>query len=313
MEHLFIPRLNLQLFAEGGAPAGDGGSAGTGVSALAAGVQSKGGKGNPLGNVAYGGQKESAPAAGVQNEPAGEPSQTPDRKAEFERMIKGEYKDVFHQSVQNILQPRLKSAKETEDRLAAMNPMMDLLAAKYGKKADDIQGIYKALESDNAFFEQAAADRNMDAEQYKEHLMLRAQNERYRANEQAMFQQQMMNQRFTQWQQQAETARAKYPSLDLGTEMQNPQFCKLLDSGVDVETAYWAMHRDDLVAGAMHHATTAAKQQVANSVAAGKNRPAENGGSGQAGVTMTVDPSKMTREERRAYIQRAARGERIEF
>lgn len=313
MKHLFIPRLNLQLFAEGGAPAGNGGSEGTGVSTPAAGVQNKGAKGNPLGNVTYGTQKESTPTAGVQNNPAADQGQTPDRKAEFERMIKGDYKDVFHQQVQSILQPRLKNAKETEERLAAMNPMMDLLATKYGKKADDIQGIYKALESDDAFFAQAAADLDMDTRQYRENLILRAQNERYRANEQNLFQQQLMNQRFAQWEQQAETARAKYPNLDLGAEMQNPQFCKLLDSGVDVGTAYSVLHQDDIIASAMQYATTTAKQQVANNIAAGKNRPAENGSSGQAGVTMTVDPSKMTREERRAYIQRAARGERIEF
>lgn len=313
MKHFFIPRLNLQLFTEGGASAGDGGSAGTGATAPAAGVQSKGAKSNPLGNVVYGKQKESAPVAGVQSEPAKETTQAPDRKAEFERMIQGDYKDVYNQKVQNTLQQRLKGAKDTEAKLAAMNPMMDLLAAKYGKKADDIQGIYKALEGDDAFFEQAAADKNMDAGQYRENLILRAQNERLRANEQSMFQQQLMNQRFAQWEQQAEAARVKYPNLDLGTEMQNQQFCKLLDSGVDVGTAYLVLHQDDIIAGAMQHATTTAKQQVANNIAAGKSRPAENGTNGQSGVVVKADPSKWTKEDRREVIRRAARGERIEL
>lgn len=317
MKYFFFPRLNLQLFAEGGAPAGDGGAEGTGVSAPAAGVQNKGAKGNPLSNVVYGKQKESAPAAGVQNtEPAKsteEPTKAPDRKAEFEAMIKGDYKDVYHQNVQNIVQQRLKGAKENEDRLNAMNPLMDLLAARYGVKADDIQGLTKALESDDAWLEQAAADKNMDAQQYRQMLKLQSENARLKNSADAQLRQQQMNQQYEKWEQQAEEARKRYPNLDLNVEAQNPQFRQMLMAGVDVGSAYLVLHQDDILTGVMQQATSTAKQQVANNIAAGKNRPAENGTSGQSGVVIKSDPSKWTKADREEVRRRAARGERIEL
>ena len=315
MKYFFFPRLNLQLFAEGGAPAGDGGAEGTGVSAPAAGVHNKGAK-NPLANVVYGKQKD-APAAGVQNtEPAKsteEPTKAPDRKAEFEAMIKGDYKDVYHQNVQNIVQQRMKGAKENEDRLNAMNPLMDLLAARYGVKADDIQGLTKALESDDAWLEQAAADKNMDAQQYRQMLKLQSENARLKNSADAQLRQQQMNQQYEKWEQQAEEARKRYPNLDLNVEAQNPKFRQMLMAGVDVGSAYLVLHQDDILTGVMQQATSTAKQQVANNVAAGKNRPAENGTSGQSGVVIKSDPSKWTRADREEVRRRAARGERIEL
>lgn len=317
MKHFFIPRMNLQLFAEGGAPAGDGGSEGTGVSAPAAGVQTKGAKSNPFANVVFGKQKESAPAAGVQNDSAKETpketAQTPDRKAEFEAMIKGDYKDVYNQSVQNILQQRLKGANETKAKLESMNPLMDLLSAKYGVKADDIQGLTKALEADDAFFEQAASEHDMSPQQYRENLKLRSENARLRNQKEEAFRQQQMDQQYAKWEQQAEEARKRYPNLDLNVECQNPQFRQMLMAGVDVGSAYLVLHQDDIIAGAMQHTAQTVKKKVANDIAAGSKRPAENGTSSQSGVVVKSDPSKLTREERREIIRRAARGERIEF
>lgn len=311
MKHFFIPRMNLQLFAEGGAPAGDGGSEGTGVSAPAAGVQNKGEKSNPLANVVYGKQKESAPAAEVHTDPAKET--TPDRKAEFEAMIKGDYKDVYNQNVQNILQQRLKGANDTKAKLEAMNPLMDLLSARYGVKADDTQGLIKALEADDAFFEQAATEHNMDPQQYREVLKLRSENARLRNQTEEAFRQQQVDQQYAKWEQQAEEARKRYPNLDLNVESQNPQFRQLLMAGVDVGSAYLVLHQDDVLAGAMQHTAQTVKAKVANDIAAGNKRPAENGTSGQSGVVVKSDPSKWTRADRREVIKRAARGERIEL
>ena len=94
MRDVLFP-MNLQLFAEGGAPSGDGGAGqGTGVTAQAAAVQTKGAKSNPLANVVYGKQaQESAPAAEVQKEPEQQPTVALD--AEFEALIKVKYKDQY--------------------------------------------------------------------------------------------------------------------------------------------------------------------------------------------------------------------------
>ena len=105
MKHFnFIPAFNLQLFADGGAAAGgDGGTAqGQGVTAGAASQQTKG----DLANVKYGIQpEEAAPAAEVQ-------TPTADRNAQFEALIKGEYKAEFDARVKQILDRRFKAEKK---------------------------------------------------------------------------------------------------------------------------------------------------------------------------------------------------------
>ena len=307
----FLFPMNLQLFAEGGAPSGDGGAGqGTGVTAQDAAVQTKGAKSNPLANVVYGKQaQESAPADEVQKEPEQQP--TVDLDAEFEELIKGKYKDQYGKRVQNTVQQRLKGAKETEDRLTAMNPLMDLLSARYGVKADDTEGLIKALEGDDAFFEQAAQDHNMDAKDYRKMLQLQSENTRLKSQQEQQFRQEQMNKQYEAWEQQAEEARKLYPNLDLNIESQNPQFRQLLMAGVDVGTAYLALHRDDVLAGAMQATAKNVEQKLANKIAAGNSRPPENGASGQSAAIIKADPSAWTKADRAEVRRRVARGERI--
>lgn len=306
----FIFPMNLQLFAEGGAAAGDGGAQGTGVTAPAAGVQTKGAKSNPLANVVYGKQpQESAPAAEVQKEP--EIKQAPDRHAEFEAMIKGDYKEAYDKRVQDTIQKRLKGAKETEERLTAMNPLLDLLSARYGVQADDTAGLIKALEADDAFFEQAATERNMDPKHYRRMLQLQSENTRLKQQNEQQIKQDQINKQYAIWEQQAEQVKNLYPNLDLNVESQNPQFRQLLFAGIDVGTAYMAIHKDDVLAGAMQHTAKTVEQKLANKIAAGNNRPAENGASGQSAAIIKSDPSSWTKADRAEVRRRVARGERI--
>lgn len=307
----FLFPMNLQLFAEGGAAAGDGGGAeGSGVTAPAAGVQKKGAKSNPLANVMYGKQpQDSAPAAGVQTEPT--QSQTPDRNAEFEKMIKGDYKEAYDKRVQDTIQKRLKNHKETEDRLTAMNPLLDILSAKYGVEASNTEGLIKALEADDDFFEKAALEQNTDPKAYRQLIKLQAENARLKNQNEQKVQEEQRNQQYAIWEQQAAEAKNLYPNLDLNVESENPQFRKLLFAGVDVGTAYMVIHKDDVLAGAMHHTAKTVEQKLANKIAAGNSRPAENGTSGQSAAIIKTDPSKWTRADREEVRRRAARGEKI--
>ena len=310
MNHFLFP-MNLQLFAEGGAPSGDGGGEGTGVTAPAAGVQTKGAKSNPLANVVYGKQKDAAPAAEVQKE--AQPTETPtvDRHAEFDAMVKGDYKEAFDKRVQDIVQKRLKGAKETEDRLTAMNPLMDMLSARYGVQADDTAGLIKALEADDDFLEKAASEHDMDVKQYRKMLTLERDNARLKAQNEEQVKREQMDKQYAIWEQQAEQAKALYPNLDLNVESQNPQFRQLLFAGIDVGTAYMVTHKDDVIAGAMQHTAKTVEQKLANKIAAGNSRPAENGTSGQSAVVIKTDPSKWTRADREEVRRRVARGEKI--
>lgn len=311
MKHFIFP-MNLQLFAEGGAAAGGNGAGeGTGVAAPAAGVPTKGAKSNPLANVVYG-KQEGAPAAEVQKtEPAAtEPSAT-DRHAEFEKMIKGDFKEAYDKRVQDTIQKRLKGAKENEERLTAMNPILDILSARYGVDGNDTAALIKALENDNSFFEQAAMEKNMDTQQYREMMLIKSENTRLKKQNEEQVRQEQMNRQYAVWEQQAAEAKNLYPNLDMNVESQNPQFRQLLLAGVDVGTAYMVIHKDDVMAGAMQHTAKTVEQKLANKIAAGNSRPAENGTSGQSAAVIKDDPSKWTRADREEVRRRAARGEKI--
>ena len=308
----FIFPMNLQLFAEGGAAAGGNGAGeGTGVTAPAAGVSKKGAKGNPLANVVYG-KQESAPAAEVQQtEPAATEPAVVDRHAEFEKMIKGDFKEAYDQRVQDTIQKRLKGAKENEDRLNAMNPLLDILSARYGVDGNDTAALIKALEADNSFFEQAAMEKNMDTQQYREMMLTKSENARLRKQNEEKTRQEQLNRQYAVWEQQAAEAKNLYPNLDLNVESQNPQFRQLLFAGIDVGTAYMVIHKDDVMASAMQHTAKTVEQKLANKIAAGNARPAENGTSGQSAAVIKEDPSKWTRADRDEVRRRAARGEKI--
>lgn len=115
-----------------------------------------------------------------------------------------------------------------------------------------------------------------------------------------------------QWTAQAERAREIYPGLDLAAEARNPQFARLLRSGVDVETAYAVVHRDQILTSAMQHAARVARQQLSAAIQSGSSRPAENG-LGAGGPAAVQSVAHMTRAQRDNIRKRAARGEKIRF
>ena len=237
----FIPMLSLQLFAEGGsvgAGAGDGGTAeGQGVTEAAALPQTKGEKNNPLANVKYGIQEEAAPAAEVQQ------TATPDRNAEFERLIKGEYKDLYDAKMQDTIQKRLKSSKETVDKYNALSPTLEMLGKKYGVDAGDIEALNKAIQEDDSYYEEEALEKGITVQQLKEIRKMERENADLKAQMEEAQRQENGKKLYAAWMQQADEAKKVYPSFDLRTEMNNPKFVDLLRSNIDVRTAYEVLHK----------------------------------------------------------------------
>lgn len=297
----FIPMLHLQLFAEGGAGAGGDGAAaqGTGVTGAAA-VSQPG---------------VNAPAAEVQNtEPQEQPAEAPiDLDAEFDNLIKGKYKSQFQSVMQNTVRQRLKGNQDTVDKYTTLSPVLDLLAKKYGVDASDTKALAAAIEDDDSLYEDAALKNGTSPSEEKRFSKLTRQNQQLLQQINDQKQAEQASQQMQVWEQQASEARKIYPNLDMNKEAKNPQFRQLLMSGIDVGTAYLAVHKDEVLGGAMQHAAQTAAQKVANSVIANGSRPSENGMASQSAAVTKIDPSLMTREERRALIQRSARGENIRF
>lgn len=316
---LFPMILNLQLFAEGtgsastgGADGGTGSEGAMGVTETVTTSQRKGVKSNPLANVVYGKQpqaqvEESSPVSEVKT------VSTEDRNAKFEELIKGEYKDLYDARMQDTIQKRLKASKETVDRYNELAPTLEVLAKKYGVDASDIKALNKAIEEDDSYFEEEALEKGVTVEQLKEIKKMERENAELRKMMDEKNKREEASKQYAQWMQQAEQAKSIYPNLDLNQEAQNPQFRRLLNSGVDVATAYKAIHMDELIPAAMQYTAKTVEQKIANKIVANGKRPTENGNSSQGATVVKNDVSKFTRADRREIAQRVARGEIIEL
>ena len=312
-----IPMLNLQLFAEGGAggaaggTGGDGGTAqGPGATGAAAVPQTKGAKNNPLAAVKYGIQEETAPAAEVQTDTTEAP---PDLNAEFEKLIKGQFKAQYDAKMQDTIQKRLKSSKETVDKYNALAPTLEILAKKYGVDATDIEALNKAIEDDDSYFEEEALEKNISVQQLKEIRKMERENADLRRQMQAQKNQENASKIYAGWLNQAEEAKKVYPSFDLRAEMQNPRFVDLLRSNVDVRTAYEVLHKDEIIPAAMQFTAKTVESKLAKKIAAQGARPAENGMSSGSPAVVKSDVSQLSRADRDEIRRRVARGEKIRF
>ena len=310
--------LNLQLFdGEGGdaAPStgadGDGSaSSQSGADAAVAALQAKQAKRHPLANVRYGRQPEAKPEA-----PAAE-EQKADAQPEddWNSIRNGKYKAQFDADVQKIVQERLKNSKQAEAKLQKLAPMIARQAEKYGiKDAEDVDALMSAYNDDDELYEQEALERGLSVKTLKQMKQLEAeheQNERMRAEaaQQSAFQQHLAG-----LAAQAEELKKTYPSFDLRAEMQNPMFMRLTapNSGIDLATAFFAVHRNEIQPQAMAVAAQKTLQMVSNNIQAGKNRPAENGVRNNPAVDVRDDPSKWSKADRDEVRRRVQRGEKI--
>lgn len=323
--------LNLRLFDGEGTGSGAAAPNGEGSAPSAQGSQGELGGSSSLANVQYGKEpraKADGEAQATKKDATAkkaEVSVTSDaddaRRAEFERLIKGEYKDLFDERAQQIINTRFKDTKALEaqaNQAKALAPVLDLLASKYGVDSTDAAALAKAIEEDDSYYEEEALAKGLTVEQLKSIKRLERENAEFKRAAQEQQRRANADRIYAQWEQQSEAMKGLYPSFDLRTECNNPEtgkrFVGLLKSGVDVKTAFEVIHKDELIGGAMQYAAQAVQKKVTDDIRARGMRPAENGGSGtSAATTRKADPSTWTKKDREEVSRRVMRGERIEL
>lgn len=112
---------------------------------------------------------------------------------------------------------------------------------------------------------------------------------------------------------QAEEGRIRqvYPDFDWKRELASPRFGRLVTAGVDGQTAYEIVHRQEFLQAAMGYATEKTRSEMARAIASGGSRAAENRG-GSRTVTRS-DPRSLTSRELAAIRRRVQDGEKIRF
>ena len=318
MQDKLIWKYDLTLFdGDGGAGAGAA-VGGEGVSGSDTGVNAgdavptnpnrRNRKQNPLANVRYG--RQEAAQAAAQETPQ---EQQTDPDSEW-KAAKEKFKDKFNADTTAIVQERLRNSKQAEATLGKLAPVFEGLGKKYGKEASDIDGIIAAYTDDDSLYEDEAAAAGMPVSAYKQLKALEADKAQRDAREAQTMQEQQFQQHIQGLIAQGDKLKLTFPDFDLRTELQNPTFQRLTspEVGIDVETAYWTIHRDELNMRLAQSAVQTTSRKLSQSIQSGITRPAENGSRNVSpALDIRDDPSKWSRADREEVKRRVRNGERV--
>lgn len=289
-------RLGLQFFADGaGATSGgaSGGSAPAGAEAADAGLT----QGTDGGTDHVGADTESGQA------------ETPDREAEFERLIKGDYKDLYDARVKKAVTGRTRTLGRKAQAYESVLPIIDTLTARYNVPVGDTEALIKAVREDTAYKSVRADESGISEAQYDEMENLRIQA----ATRSRMENEAKAEEDYAALMNEARGVKAVYKNFDVAAELKNPEFVKLLDAGFKMRDAYEMVHRNELIPAAMKYASKKGEDAVMNRVRQNGARPAENGVGAQQAAAVKINPDNLSMEQINDYIRRAERGEKITF
>ncbi len=207
--------------------------------------------------------------------------ETDQKRAEFESLIRGQYKREFEERVKKIIDKRFREMRFLKEQVEKMRPVIEAVSDKYGES--DLETLVKRL---------------------KEEAPLSKMDERSKK----AFLKAMM------WRREADEIQRENPEFNLKEELKNGAFIGLLKSGVDLKTAYRALHQDEILASAIRYAAQRAHQKAMNDMRNRLSRPEENGAGGRGGSKVSpLSVLNMTRQEREEIEKRCARGEKVYF
>ena len=209
-----------------------------------------------------------------------------DRRAAWQALVDGEYKDLFTQDTQRIINARFKHVKGLEQQLSEARGVLEQVMDRLGIDHGDMDKLRQRL------------DRARDS---------RAGQERV---------EQMAREQMARWGQQARRLQELYPDFDLRREMAGEAFRALVTNPahpVSLRQAYEVVHLEDIKAQVARRQAQTTEQRVVDSIRARGARPSENGTSGQSGFTVREDVSRLTDRQLADIRARVMRGERISF
>lgn len=263
-------------------------------------------------NPGTGATGETATSAGEQAAPA-------EDQPSFEDLIKGQYKKEFGAKVQEAVNKRFKNQQDYKDKWDGLSPLLSALGQRYGVQAGadgelDLEALKEQIENDKSLYEEEAFRRGMSVEDLQQMKRLEYENAQLRRQQEMTAEEQRNQAAFQKLVEAGEELKQIYPDFDLGYELGNPEFGRLIAVDIPLKTAYEIVHKDEILEGGMRYAVQQTQKKIVNSIQAGQRRPVENGASGQgAADSGRIDPSKLTRADIARIKREAERGARITF
>lgn len=288
-------KLNLRMFD--GEGAGEGGGAEEASTALETAQQAQ-----------ETGQKTET----EQELKAQEETGTENREAAYEK-IRADYQDLIGRDIEKAVSRRDTENQKLQKQLKAYEPLIGLLNVRYGVKSGKIEDVVAAIERDDSFYESAAMQAGMSVDQYRTMMSLQIQNQQLIAQQREQNEARQREQIYNRWNMEADKCRQLFPGFNMAAECQNPDFARMLESGVSMEAAYRAVHFEELSQGLMERTEVVAQKKVADTIRSGAARPSENGAGKGTAAKMNADVASLTDEQMDAIIERVRNGEHITF
>ena len=228
-------------------------------------------------------------------------------RAEFERLIKGDYKEFYEERIKENLGRRFRENARIKEQNARNSEIVEMLCDKYN--VSDIAQLKKAIESDDAYLAAQADKRGISIEDYKYIRKLENENRRYMARERQLQAAGRASEAVEKWYAESITLKESYPEFDIFAEARNPSFVSLVKSGIDLKTAYEVVHHNEMI----EKAARDAEKRTTDAIRQRAMRPAENGISPGSSAILKNNVSSLSAKEREEIARRAARGEKITF
>ena len=255
--------------------------------------------------------QEAAAQAQVQQQPVNVPDaqgQGTQQEETFDSLIQGKYKKDFNTAMQKTVRERVKGMKS---QVEAMAPIIDQLGALYGidtsdPRKTDFTALAQRFAADERLYSAEAMEKGTTTDALKKEYAGRAENTAIRRQ----LQEYQMREAFAGIQADFERDVAARYGADFETEMQNPDFARLLGAGVPAKTAYEVLHQAEIEAARTQAVANQTRDNLMRTIQAQGARPQEIG-SGAGGGTTVPMKTKWTRAEVEDMRRRAARGERV--
>lgn len=244
---------------------------------------------DPAQQVHTGEQAQTTPPAAGEEQTTGAqaPMTAEGRRAAWQALVDGEYKDLFTQDTQRIINARFKHVKGLEKQLADTGAVLEQVMGHFGIDDGDMDKLRKALDEGKAGRAQAEAR----LERLADRQMAR-------------------------WGREEAQMRQIYPDFDLRKELADPGFRALITNParpVSLQAAYEVVHLDHIKRSVARRQAQATEQRVVDSIRARGTRPSENGTSAQSAFTVREDVNRLTAGQLADIRKRVMSGERISF
>ena len=249
---------------------------------------------------------------------------------EFEKLIKGKFKNVYQNRVQSLVKDRLstkdKQISDMQKKENTGNQIFALIANKYNVQPDDLDGLLKAVSEDKDLFAEKALAAGMTTEEARNNFFTQQKTNAQEEELETLRREKAARELDTHLRSIAAETMKEFPNFNLEEEFQNPSFRTALDfiaqqkneqnekTGrndeiYDLTTACKMAHFDSLQKDLVKRSSSAAISAAAQSIQSGARRPTENAVKKSGITTQRKSVEDMSDAEFEAFYQKVRRGE----